>query len=167
MRILFIITCLANIAFAFGTLPWMPEKVAIHFDANGMPNGWASPIANAILMSLITVIVGATVLGCSFLTAFCAEHMPEHFNIPNRDYWLNEENRPQTIRRVCSYTELVGIGSMFFMLFIQWDIFRANQVDPVILSDNVWIACGVLFILLTIETVRLYLAFRLQKGNEE
>ena len=167
MRTLFIITCLANIVFAFGMLPWMPEKVAIHFGANGMPNGWASPIPNAILLSITTAIMGAGILGCSFLTALCAEHMPEHFNIPNRDYWLNEENRPKTIRRICSFTEFIGIGIMLFFLFVQWEIFWANQKVPVIVSDNVWVAVVVLFVSLGIETVRLFLAFRLPKEKDK
>ena len=168
MRTLFIITCFANIAFAFGTLPWMPEKAAIHFDGNGIPNGWASPITNAVLLSLITVFIGAIIFFCSFMVAMIAKHMPEHANIPNRDYWLNEVNRPKTIRRLCVYTEFIGIGTMLIILLAQWEIFRANQMVPPKLPTmgNLLFATILFLIVFAIESVRLYLSFRLPKGTD-
>jgi uncharacterized membrane protein len=161
MRILLIATCLANIAFAFGSLPWMPNPMASHFDLRGTPDGFASPMANAILMSTTLVVMGTIIFSVSWLMTITP---PKYFNIPNREYWLNEENRPQTIRRICSCTELMGVWTMLFFLLMQWELFQANQtVPPKLLGNNVYIGCGVLLLLITVDTVRLFLAFRLPK----
>jgi uncharacterized membrane protein len=72
MRILLITTCLANIAFAFGTLPWMPERVAHHFGLDGVPNGFMSPLTYALVMSIGNIFMGAIILGSSWLTVVCA-----------------------------------------------------------------------------------------------
>jgi len=66
MRILFIITCLANIALAFGSLLWMPDQIAVHFTLDGRANRFEPPIANAVMMSVLIGIMGAVVLGVSF-----------------------------------------------------------------------------------------------------
>jgi uncharacterized membrane protein len=164
MRILLITTCLANIAFAFGTLPWMPERVAIHFDSNGVPNGFMSPTTTALLLSFIVGFVGVTILGCSLLGAMIAKHMPEHFNIPNREYWLNEENRPKTVRRMCSYVESVGVVTMLVILQVQWEIFKANQmVPPKLEGNNLHIVTGVLLGVIAVYTVYLHWSYRLPK----
>jgi uncharacterized membrane protein len=160
MRILFIATCLANIAFAFGSLPWMPNPMASHFDLDGTPNGAASPMVLAIIISTATVFSGTIFLSTSWLMTILPS---DYFSIPNGDYWLNEENRPQTIRRICSFTELMGVWMMLFILLIQWEIFQANQTVPTKLGNNVHIASGVFLLTLTVATVRLLLAFRLPK----
>ena len=164
MRILFIITCLANIAFAFGTLPWMPEKVAIHFGLGGMADRFVSPMGNAIEMSLTIGILAGILFGVSLSMPI----MPTScINIPNRNYWLNEENRPQTIRRLRSFLDFVGIGVCLFFLFVQWETFQANQRAPVTLNMiEIWIGMGVFVVFVLVESIRLHLAFRLPKEKE-
>ena len=167
MRIFLFLTCLANIAFAFGSLPWMPERVANHFDLNGVPNGFMSPIVNALLMSVTTGFMGAIFLGASYLMVFLAKHMPEFVNIPNRDYWLNEENRPKTVQRLCANVELMGVATMIFMLFLQWEIFRANQMVPPKLEGNsTWIGTGILLVVIAID-IWMLLSFRLPKSEPQ
>ena len=165
MRILLILTCLANVAFAFGSLSWMPNPMANHFDLDGTPNGFMSPAKSALVMSIFCVLGGGICLGISLLTPIIPT---ECINMPNRDHWLNEENRPKTIRRIRSYTELIGIGTMLFFLLLQWEVFQANQtVPPKLLGSNAWFGYGVLLVVLTIETVRFYFTFRLPKEKSQ
>ena len=165
MRILLIITCLANIAFAFGSLPWLPDQVAPHFNSDGMPTRLEHPIVPAVIMSVVVVFTGATILGASWLMTICP---PYSFNIPNRDYWLSEENRPKTILRIRYSIELIGVGTMLFFLLLQWKVFQANQtVPPKLDGNNIWVGACVLLIVITVDTVRLLLSFRLPKENNE
>jgi len=160
MRILLIITILANIAFAFGSLLWMPEKIAAHFGPDGNPTRFEPPIVSAVLMSFTVVFTGAILLGSSLMTSIIP---PEHWNMPNRDYWLNDENRPQTIRRVCCSLELIGILTMLLILHLQWESFRANLIDPPKLSHCIYFGLGIYLAAITFETVRLCWSFRLPK----
>ena len=165
MRTLLIITFLANIAFAFGSLPWQPNPVAVHFSFDGTANRFESPIVSAISMSIFVGIIAAVFIGASALVPMYATRMPERVNIPNRYYWLNEENRPQTIRRFCFSVERIGIGMMLFILFLQWEIFQANRtVSPLIFRDYL-LYLFVAYIIF--DQVRLYRSFcRLPEDDE-
>ena len=164
MRILFIITCLANIAFALGSLPWMPSPMAIHFGLDGTPNGFAHPITYAMSMSIFVGIVAVLFPSISLVTA----RTPSSWiNIPNRNYWLNEENRPKTLRRLCSSIELCGIAMMLVLLFMQWEFLRASQkVPPKLNNGFFWFGICLLLVFITIEHVRLYLSFRLPTDKD-
>ena len=167
MRILLIVTCLANIAFAFGSIPWMPERMAIRFAFDGTPSGFMSPVVSGVMMSVTVCFVAVIILGVSFFASFVATHMPEFVNVPNRDYWMSEENRQKTVRRICSHAELIGVSTMLFILLVQWELFNANQmVPPKLEGSNVHIAVGVLLAVIAIDTVRMLLSFRLPKEND-
>ena len=161
MRILFIITCLANIAFAFGTLPWMPEKVAVHFYPDGTPNGWEPRFPSAMLTSIIAALVGAGILGASLLMEMAAKHLPEQFNKGlNHDHRLSDEEILKRVRRFCSYLEFIGIAVMLFFLCGNWEIFCANQRVPVTLASSNVNTVGVgLLVFFAIETIHLIWTF--------
>ena len=162
MRILLIITCLANIAFALGSLSWLPNPMAVHFSHDGTPDGFASPLGNAVLMSLLVGGMGIVFFGLSWFMPILPNSC---FNLPNRDYWFNEENRPKTIRRFSAFLESIGAATMFFFLVLQWEVFQANQtVPPKRLNlDMMFGGSIVLIAFILFESVRLYLAFRLAK----
>jgi len=154
-----------NIAFAFGSLPWLPDQMAPHFGSDGTPTRLEPPAFTAVIMSVIAVFIGTTFLGVSWLMTVAPS---DSFNLPNRDYWLNKENRPKTIRRICSVVEFMGTAAMLFMLFVQWELFRANQTVPPKL-EGVYVLFGicVFLIFVTIGTTRLYLSFRNTKDTTE
>jgi len=163
MRILFITICLANIVFAFGSLPWMPNPMGVHFALDGTPDGWGPPLVNALLMSLVVGIMAASILGSSWLITIAPSYS---FNMPNRDYWMSEERRPETIRRICSFCELIGVWTMLFFLIVQWQIFQANQtVPPKPISIEPYV--GILLFVMIFETVRSLLSFRLPKEKRQ
>ena len=104
MRTLLIITFLANIAFAFGSLPWQPDA-------------FARAVQVSITVSLLTAFA-LVASSNSFLS------MPWTWRgTPNRDYWLNEENRPKAIQRCRFFIGEIGIDTMLFILFFQWAAF--------------------------------------------
>jgi hypothetical protein len=120
-----------------------------------------------VLISIIVAHLGAGVLIGSMLT----EMGLELSYMPNRVYYLNEENRPQTIRRYRSFVESIGIGVMLFFLFIQWVTGQYFQADVPNLVEtgvrNLMIGICTFFAFMVIECIRLHLSFRLPKGKEE
>jgi uncharacterized membrane protein len=158
---------LANIAFAFGSLPWMPERMAVHFATDGSVNRFDSSIVYAVIMSVVACFVAAIMFGVSFFTSFASTHMPESVNIPNRDYWMNEENRPKTIRRLSYPGELIGVGTLLLILLIQWELVRVNLTVPPGQPSISVLMCstGVLLAVIVFENVRVFLSFRLPKSE--
>ena len=166
MLILFIITCLVNIAFAFGTLPWMPEQIAVHFSPDGTVNRYESPFSFVALACILPCIIASFMLGISFMMSFSVMHMPEQFNMPNSDYWINEENRPKTAQRIAAFTiDLFGIGMMLLFLFIHGELVRVNLTVPPG-QPNVEMLCYAPIVLLAVWAfgfVYLYLSFHFPK----
>ena len=164
MRTLFIIICLANIAFAFGTLPWMPEKVAVEF-VNNEATGFVSPMMYAVEMSVYVIIL-MTIGLCSRWFAAKFWWMLLFYFILLPDGWSNKENRPQTTQRFATWIELVSVGCLLFHLPFQWLNFLVNQRVPPYLTtiESVVEILGI-FILLIFLFAVLYRLFRLPKSD--
>jgi len=145
MRTLLIIACLASIAFAFGSLPWQPDAFAF-------------AVLISVFVSLLTALA-FVVASMSFLS------MPwTWWGTPNRDYWLNEENRPEAIRRCRFFIDKMGVAGMLFILFVQWAPFQIGR--EVFLAYRNYILAAFL-VIITFEFVRYWYSFyRLPKNSE-
>ena len=166
MRILLIITCLANIAFAFGSLPWMPNPMAVRLASDGTPMAFVeNPIKHAMLVSISVGIMATVFLYISRIYLFfCPSGMPF---MPNRDYWLSEENRPKMILRIHSFFDSGGFGTMLFFVIGQWVFFQANLGAPPTANLIVlFFGISVIPVFIAVVMVRLYLSFRLPKEND-
>ena len=125
-------------------------------------------IVNAIVMSITVGFTAAILLGISFFIAFSATHMPELINMPNRDYWLNDDKRPKTIRLMCSVIEIIGIATMLLILLLQWELFRVNRtVPPEGLHAYLYYAIGIYLAVVLFACVRPLWLFRLPKETSE
>jgi len=139
MRILLITACLANIAFAFGSLPWQPNPMANHFSLNGAPTRFEPPIVTAEAMSVSVGVVA---------------------------YFLVGFSRVKTVRRIHSFFDSLGIMTLLFLLLFQWKIFQANQIVPPH-SNSIVVLYGWVIIAVFINIQLGRLLFRLPKENNE
>ncbi len=162
IRILLILTCLANIALAFGSLPWLPNPMPVHFSLDGTPNQFGSPLTGAINLSVGSVFMTLFV----FFTSWIISVVPVSLiNMPNKNYWMNEENRPKTIRRVRAYVEWIGAATLFLLLLTQCEVIRVATSISQKGSFAVLLAEFVLVVLLIFgPTVYLLWSFRLPKN---
>ena len=113
----------------------LPERVASHFGANGVANGWMSRDGYVWFMVGIVTFVSLTMLAAFGSVRFLPNSL---INIPRRDYWLAPERRDETARTLLRYGLLmVGLISLFF-LAIHLMIVAANESQPVRLSNDVW-----------------------------
>ena len=113
----------------------LPERVASHFGANGVANGWMS--RDGYIWFMVGVV---TFVSLTMLAAFGSVRLLPNgvVNIPRRDYWLAPERRDETARTLLRYGLLmVGLISLFF-LAIHLMIVAANESQPVRLSNDVW-----------------------------
>lgn len=113
----------------------LPERVASHFGANGVANGWMTREGYVWFMVGVGTFVTLTMLA-----AFGSiRYLPSSLvNIPRRDYWLAPERRDETARTLLRYgLLLVGLNSLFF-LALHLLVAAANEVQPPKLSNDVW-----------------------------
>ena len=126
---------IALIVGVAATYARMPERVASHFGADGVANGWTSRDGYVWFMVGIATLVSLTILA-----AFgSVRYLPSaHVNIPRRDYWLAPERRAETARTLMrSGLLMVGLNSLFF-LAIHLLVVAANQSQAPKLSSAVW-----------------------------
>jgi uncharacterized membrane protein len=93
-------------AFYFSSLyAQLPEVVASHFNARGVPNGWQTK--SAFFSVVIGVSVLAAVLGFG-IPRLIMLLPPEYINLPNKGYWLAPERRADTMDFLNGYFAWFG-----------------------------------------------------------
>lgn len=96
-RGLFYVLATGLIAVVLVTVSRLPPMVASHFDAAGVPNGWSSRPAYALLLIAIGVLLP---LGIIRLIISLTRRGPARLNIPARDHWTRPEHSEEAVLRV-------------------------------------------------------------------
>src|SRR5690349_15210597 len=125
-RIAFIMLVGLLTAFSFilfGTDSTLPERVATHFGANGLPNGWMSREVFPRAMVAVVLVPVALVQGIGL---FLGRLPASLINLLNRDYWLAPERRANTLQRVQTAMLEFGNAMFAFLVFVVWSIIHAN-----------------------------------------
>jgi uncharacterized membrane protein len=161
MRNTFIMIFILNLILA--AVAWIasPSHVAIHFGAGGEANGWAPAFINALLMAGMNVMI--------FLTFYFLPHMlrrmsPDWINLPNKEYWLLEENRGRMESMFTVSMYQFGTATLLFLFLVSLLSFNANLSHPVRLSDGLfWIAFTLYMLYTAYWTVTILRAFHFPK----
>ena len=109
----------------------MPDRVAMHFGSGGGPNGWGSKAAYTVIMALC-VLVCAAIGFSGRLTSVFPDSM---LSIPNKEYWLREENRPLMRRKLDGMMMEFGVAILLFFALVQVLCAVAQFQDPVRLNE--------------------------------
>jgi len=142
MRKLFILAFLANVVVTLISLAVLPSRVAIHYGANGMANGWAPNYVNALLMTGTHVLL--------FCSLYFGHRLALWFplkwiNLPNKEYWLSPANKARTMEKIQGFMWRFGVA-VFLLLFIMSLLsLQANMAKPVRLNDRVFLPALVAF----------------------
>ena len=159
VRSLFIMSFLANVALALVSLAVLPPRVAIHFGRGGLANGWASNWVNAL------IFLGTdALLFCSlYFSPRLVFVFPKRWiNLPNRDYWLTDENTPRVRSMISSLMWEFGVAVFLFLFVAGLLTIEANLSNPVRLNEKLFFAAFILFMAYTVFwCVRFFRAFRI------
>src|SRR3972149_10891183 len=80
--------------------PFLPEKVASHFNFAGKADGWWDKEYFAVFWAMLL----AFLVGTFALTEYLVSKAPDSvINLPNKDWWLAPERRAETIKSVVAY----------------------------------------------------------------
>ena len=113
------------------TVTLLPEQVATHFDAAGVPNGWMSRTSHLIFISLFGIGFPLLIIGICWSVRFVS---PVTINIPHRDYWLAEERRIESVDFVFRHSIWLGCLGIAFITGLHWAMVLANRQQPPHLS---------------------------------
>lgn len=113
---------------AIGQNAWywtqLPERVAIHFGANGQPNSWMDRTGATMLMLVIQLVFPWFLVGIGRLTRSIPASL---INIPNREYWLEGDRREHSLAFVQHFVTVIAVATSLFMIAINHLTFVANM----------------------------------------
>lgn len=126
----FVLTYMALVLYVNFTNPQLPERVATHFGANGMANGWMTRHGHITF----TTLVPLGLLAFLALVFWLITLNPQSLNIPHRDYWIAPERRRATFCILAGQNLILSAIVTLFLASIHWSILTANLATPPKLS---------------------------------
>lgn len=139
---LFLITEIAVLAFIVATSGSLPEIVASHFNAAGVPNGYMPRKLYTGFMLVLSFGVPAIIVGSVSLVSLFPE---SKISLPNKNIWLSEKHRESTFAYIKLHAFGMGILITVFMAFVHWLVIKANSTVPANLSSEAIIGGLVVF----------------------
>lgn len=119
--------------FVWRTSERLPAVVATHFGPAGAPNGYM-PHAFYLRFMLAFVVL------LPWLVNFALERIlaspNARINLPNRDHWLAEAQRSQTIEFLLRHMRYFGLLLAVFLCGVHWLVVGANAVVPPALDNT-------------------------------
>lgn len=104
---------------------YLPERVAIHFGANGQPDNWLDKDRATMLMMLLQIGLPWMMVGI----AYSIRYLPTSaINIPNREYWLQPERRDATFSYVSGMLGTIAIAESLLIGAMNHLSFDANRL---------------------------------------
>ncbi len=137
----------ANLILTAVSLAVMPDQVAIHFGGGGLPDSWASKEFNA---AVFLVLEAPFFLMFYFASSMTLGISRKFLNVPNKDYWLQEENQALFQQKFGRFMAEFGVAIFVFFFCISLLALQANLSDPVKLDEKVFLIVFVLYILYTL-----------------
>ena len=112
IRQLLISVFVANLALTLVSLLMLPDHVAIHFGAGGLPDGWASKWMHALIFMVIQVPLFVLFMSAGRLVLGFPE---KWISLPNKAYWLKPENRRELETRFSALMREFGVVLFVFL----------------------------------------------------
>jgi uncharacterized membrane protein len=119
-----ILVALAQAAYNFSVLPY---RLASHFSASGVPNGWMTKQAFFIVY-VAMVLIAAVV---EFLVPLSiTKSANPRLNMPHKDYWLAPGQRAETIAYVAKSLAWYGCAILLLEVLTMGLAIQANFSSP-------------------------------------
>jgi uncharacterized membrane protein len=93
-RIIFFAIIAIALAQSVYNFPLLPHRLASHFNASGLPNGWMSKQAFFIVYAVMVLVAAIPEFYVPFTIARASN---ARINLPNKDYWLAPAQRAGTM----------------------------------------------------------------------
>jgi len=135
---------IANLALLAVSLLMLPDQVAIHFGAGGMPDAWASKWIHAFVLLVIELPLFALFMQAGRLTL----GVPARWlSLPHKDYWLRPDNRAELQARFSALVQEFGCVLFGFLFVVGLLVLDANLAEPVRLNETLFLAAFVAYML--------------------
>jgi uncharacterized membrane protein len=131
--------------------PQLPERIAVHFNAKGQPDSWASRLNATILSVSLLVLIPLFFVGIGQVIRWLPSSM---INLPHREFWLAPGRRDETLRWITCWMLWFSFGLAVFLVGINHLTFIANRDAQPLADAWSWVAVGA-FLFVTLAHILL------------
>ncbi len=136
--------------------PRLPEIIASHYNFKNEPNAWMSK-QSAIIIHY-AVVAFLTIMFSCFIY-FIPKLPKSMINLPNKDYWLNENNREETFLVFRRFMFWLGSITIGFLSFIIQEVYNTNITGKSKLTFAVWIYLAIMLITISFLIIKMIIYF--------
>ncbi len=155
--LVFLLSCVLSFMMLNHVSGALPERVASHFGAGGTADGWMT--RDGFVRFFAWLVAGTSALFAAL--AWLSPRIPSGGgNLPDRDYWLAPERRPETNRRIRDYLlAMAAATNMLYLAMLQLTVV-ANAMQEPRLGSSFWVTMALYMGFVLAWTVRWLLAWR-------
>jgi uncharacterized membrane protein len=131
-----IIVTLVAVFIAQGFLAYteLPERIAVHFTMDGMPDRFLAKDSYIVSNSVVAIFVSILFLGIPLLL----DRMPPTvLNIPNSNYWLAQNRKKQTLYILKQMFHGFGCATLVLMIILQHIVQSANRLPIIQITTRI------------------------------
>jgi uncharacterized membrane protein len=141
------------------TLSRLPVRVAVHFGASGVPNGWMAPRQFAAWSGGLLVFVMVVMIGSAMATRLLP---PSLINIPHRDHWFAPERARETRARLLRHMLWIVCLMVGFLITVDHFVLAVNlrPGTPRLGGTQLAFPVAAFLVAIALWTVRLFVMFR-------
>ncbi|HWB45585.1 MAG TPA: DUF1648 domain-containing protein [Hyphomicrobiaceae bacterium] len=108
------------------TWPLLPDRVAVHFNAAGEPDGWAGRASLALQIGGLLAAFALLFAGAGWL-----DRLPDRYlNLPNRAYWLAPGRRAASMEVLRDWFRWFVVAVLAAVAAVATAALNANLIDP-------------------------------------
>ena len=129
--------------------PRLPERIPIHFDLAGNPDGWAG---TSLLSWFMLPLIATAVAGLMLVAGRLSEYHPELWNVPEKPRFLAlpVEERAPIVARLRTFMALMAVMTTALLGVIQAEVFLIATGR---MGATPWLIAGALVVMLTVTGV--------------
>ena len=134
--------------------PLLPNIVASHFDARGIPNGWSTKQAFFQIFAGMTLLGAVLVFGMPKVIAFTPRQL---INLPNKDYWHAPEQRAASLEFLGGWFAWFGFA-VYAVIVVAFDYAVQNNLHASAGPNpmRLWLMLAFLVVFMVVWTIRLF-----------
>jgi len=156
-KLVFAVLAIGAAIYFSSSYAQLPDVMASHFNARGMPNGWQTKSAFFVFLAGVSVLAAVVGFGIPrIITAM----PPELINLPHKRYWLAPERRAETMDFLGGYFAWFGCA-LFAVILITFDFALQANLHPDRRPDAtpMWFVLAGFMAFAILGTVRMFKRF--------
>ncbi len=134
--IIFIMAIILSLALPAFYYTHLPEIVASHFNFKNEADAWMSKRTFLIIQVAVILFTSFLIGGFVYLIPRLPKSL---FNLPNKDYWLSDERKEESLMLFQRFMLWFGTFTLGFLTLVMQEVYAANIAGVNTIKFNLWI----------------------------